>query len=99
MKEPRRRPTARRKREEEGNVSWMRLCQSVTASADIALFVGWARSRSLWKEKGFEEVEEEGESKGGRRKDMHMPEWSGIRHVKGIAELLRIKFKDLRARA
>ena len=41
---------------EEGNVSWMRLCQSVTASADIALFVGGRereeRRKGLWMEEG-----------------------------------------------
>ena len=38
---------------EEGNVSWMRLCQSVTASADIALFVGRReRRKGLWMEEG-----------------------------------------------
>ena len=57
-------------------MSWMRLCQSVTASADIALFVG-GRARSLeeegvyawWREKGFEKEEEEEEGRKSRRRE------------------------------
>ena len=55
MKEPHAPPQKKGKRE-EGNVSWMRLCQSVTASADIALFVGGRereeRRKGLWMEEG-----------------------------------------------
>ena len=55
MKEPHAPPQKRGR--EEGNVSWMRLCQSVTASADIAaLFVGGRereeRRKGLWMEEG-----------------------------------------------
>ena len=51
MKEPHAPPQKKKGKgeREEGNVSWMRLCQSVTASADIALFVG----EEGGEEKGF----------------------------------------------
>ena len=56
MKEPHAPPQKKKGKRwrEEGNVSWMRLCQSVTASADIALFVGRrGREREGGEEKGF----------------------------------------------
>ena len=80
-------------------MSWMRLCQSVTASADIALFVG-GRARSRRKEcmrgggrKGLRR-RRRGESQGGGREDMH--KWSiasgdgGVdRHVKRYFRIFR----------
>ena len=50
---------------EEGNVSWMRLCQSVTASADIALFVGGRGEEKGFVDGGGAKVKEEEEVSRG----------------------------------
>ena len=62
MKEPHAPPQKRGR--EEGNVSWMRLCQSVTASADIALFVGGRGEEKGFVDGGGAKVKEEEVSRG-----------------------------------
>ena len=60
-------------------MSWMRLCQSVTASADIALFVGGREGRRGERVCGWRRGESEG--RGGLERDMH--KW-GTDFFKGL---------------